>query len=71
MFHVKHGKEKIMSGTMTCYFNDGRKYEHENVKGIMFVNGQLVINYIDDDGDLQTLRYTRDSLKDGNVITIY
>ena len=60
-----------MNSTMTCYFNDGRKYTRENIVGVMYCNGQLVINVIDDNGDVQTLRCTRDSLKDGNVITIY
>ena len=56
---------------MTCYFNNGRQYKRENVTGIMFVNGQLVVDIIDENGDVQTLKYTRDSLKDGNVLTIY
>lgn len=60
-----------MNGTMTCYFNNGRQYKRENVTGIMFVNGQLVVDIIDENGDVQTLKYTRDSLKDGNVLTIY
>lgn len=60
-----------MSGTMNLYFGNGRKYTRENVTGIMFVNGQLVVDVIDENGDVQTLKYTRDSLKDGNVLTIY
>lgn len=56
---------------MNLYFGNGRKYTRENVTGIMFVNGQLVVDVIDENGDVQTLKYTRDSLKDGNVLTIY
>lgn len=60
-----------MNATMNCYFENGRKYTRENVKGIMFVNGQLVIDIIDENNEVQTLKYTRESLKDGNVITVY
>lgn len=60
-----------MNGTMTCYFNNGRKYERDNVTGIMFVNGQLVVDVINENGDVQTLKYTHDSLGDDNVLTIY
>lgn len=56
---------------MNIYFENGRKYERENVTGIMFVNGQLVVDYVDENGDVQILKYTRESLKDGNVLTIY
>lgn len=60
-----------MNGTITAYFNNGERYMKDNIKGIMFVNGTLVIGYIDANGEVQVLKYTRDSLKDGNVITIY
>lgn len=60
-----------MNGKMNIYFENGRKYERENVTGIMFVNGQLVVDYVDENGDVQILKYTRESLKDGNVLTIY
>lgn len=59
-----------MNGEMTCYYNDG-KYRHENVKGVMFVNGKLIITYNDECGDVKIIEYTRESLQDGNVLTIY
>ena len=59
-----------MNGEMTCYYGGG-KYQHENVKGIMFVNGKLIITYLDECGDVTMIEYTRKSLQDGNVITIY
>ena len=59
-----------MNGEMSCYYNGG-SYKHENVKGVMFVNGTLIITYVNDSGEVNTIEYTRKSLQDGNVITIY
>lgn len=59
-----------MNAKFTVYHGE-ESYSRENIKGIMFVNGTLVINYIDNDGVLITMQYTRESLKDGNCITIY
>ena len=58
--------------TLTCMDTTLNKgiYTRNGVRTVQFVNGTLIVTYVDDKNEVKTLTYTKESLKDDLFILI-